>query len=115
LPLDRKTSATDREGEFPISLWSNIVHNRDISLTKSFVPLLNISCRQWGTIMAKLKHQFLHEPTCGYGHAHPLAGNTDLSHVGPLRYSSPRPWILAVTISLGMWASLAWLVWAYAT
>jgi hypothetical protein len=28
-----------------------------------------------------------------------------------LRYSSPWPWMLALAISLAMWASLAWLIW----
>jgi hypothetical protein len=28
-----------------------------------------------------------------------------------LRYSSPRPWILAVSISSGMWAGIIWTVW----
>jgi hypothetical protein len=28
-----------------------------------------------------------------------------------LRYSSPWPWMLALAISLTMWASLAWLIW----
>ena len=28
-----------------------------------------------------------------------------------LRYSSPWPWMLALAISLSMWASLVWLVW----
>jgi hypothetical protein len=27
-----------------------------------------------------------------------------------LRYSSPWPWMLALAISLSMWASLAWLI-----
>ena len=27
-----------------------------------------------------------------------------------LRYSSPWPWVLALGISLSMWAGLAWLV-----
>jgi hypothetical protein len=28
-----------------------------------------------------------------------------------LRYSSPWPWMLALAISLSMWASLGWLIW----
>jgi hypothetical protein len=28
-----------------------------------------------------------------------------------LRYSSPRPWLLAVSISSGMWAGIIWTVW----
>ncbi len=30
--------------------------------------------------------------------------------VHDLRYSSPWPWMFAGVISLGMWASIAWLV-----
>jgi hypothetical protein len=28
-----------------------------------------------------------------------------------LRYSSPRPWLLALSISSVMWAGIAWTVW----
>jgi hypothetical protein len=32
---------------------------------------------------------------------------------GPaLRYSSPWPWVLALAISLSMWAGIGWLVWS---
>jgi len=63
--------------------------------------------------MAILKHQLLAEPTVGYGLANSVASTVNFNHVSGLRYSSPRPWILAITISLLMWASLASLVWAY--
>jgi len=30
-----------------------------------------------------------------------------------LRYSSPWPWVLALTISCGMWAGIGWLIWTF--
>jgi hypothetical protein len=33
---------------------------------------------------------------------------------GPaLKYSSPRPWLLALVISSAMWAGIGWLVWKF--
>jgi hypothetical protein len=32
------------------------------------------------------------------------------NHPG-LKYSSPRPWLLALSLSLAMWASLGWILW----
>ena len=34
----------------------------------------------------------------------------EIAHPPGLRYSSPWPWVLALGISLSMWAGLAWLV-----
>ena len=28
-----------------------------------------------------------------------------------IRFSSPKPWILATVLSLGLWAMLGWLIW----
>jgi hypothetical protein len=28
-----------------------------------------------------------------------------------LRYSSPRPWVLALAISSTMWVGIGWLIW----
>jgi hypothetical protein len=28
-----------------------------------------------------------------------------------IRYSSPRPWILAIVLSLALWATLGWSAW----
>jgi hypothetical protein len=33
-----------------------------------------------------------------------------LNHPG-LKYSSPKPWILALSVSLAMWAALGWVIW----
>jgi hypothetical protein len=30
---------------------------------------------------------------------------------GLIRYSSPKPWILAIVLSLGLWAMLGWFLW----
>jgi len=33
---------------------------------------------------------------------------------GPaLKYSSPRPWVLALVVSSAMWAGIGWLVWKF--
>ena len=32
------------------------------------------------------------------------------NHPG-LKYSSPKPWILALSLSLAMWATLGWIIW----
>ena len=32
-----------------------------------------------------------------------------LNHPG-LEYSSPKPWILALSLSLAMWATLGWII-----
>lgn len=37
--------------------------------------------------------------------------NTRFRTTQGLRFSSPWPWLLALSISLAMWASLAWLAW----
>jgi hypothetical protein len=37
-------------------------------------------------------------------------GTADPRDVGGFQYSSPWPWLLAIVISLAMWASLAWAV-----
>ncbi len=40
----------------------------------------------------------------------PLKGNA--VRMSPaLRYSSPRPWLLAASISGAMWAGIIWAVW----
>jgi hypothetical protein len=36
--------------------------------------------------------------------------NIDIGNVPDLRYSSPWPWVLALGISLSMWAGLVWMV-----
>jgi hypothetical protein len=32
------------------------------------------------------------------------------NHPG-LKYSSPRPWLLALSLSLAIWALLGWIIW----
>jgi hypothetical protein len=63
--------------------------------------------------MAELKHQFFAAPKVSHiSQANPAAEDINFGNVRGLRYSSPWPWILAGTISLAIWASLAWLIWA---
>ena len=36
----------------------------------------------------------------------------DAARMSPaLRYSSPRPWLLAVSVSGAMWAGIIWAIW----
>jgi len=30
---------------------------------------------------------------------------------GVMRYSSPRPWLIAIGMSLVLWAGIVWLIW----
>jgi hypothetical protein len=67
-----------------------------------------------GAAMNGLKHQFLDLGSTrgavklGYGlHQHM---DINIGTVPGLRYSSPWPWVLALGISLSMWAALVWLV-----
>jgi hypothetical protein len=41
----------------------------------------------------------------GAEYIYPAADTKDI------RYSSARPWVLALFISTGMWAVIGWLVW----
>lgn len=45
--------------------------------------------------------------------AHHAIGHADTKHVRGLMYSSPKPWILALTISITMWGVLAWIISGY--
>jgi hypothetical protein len=47
------------------------------------------------------------------GQADYAIGDAGIRNVPSLRYSSPWPWIRALTISITMWAFLAWLVSGY--
>ena len=40
-------------------------------------------------------------------------GIVDINYVPVLRYSSPWPWILSLTIGATMWGFLAWLISGY--
>jgi hypothetical protein len=66
--------------------------------------------------MARLGHRYLlldttalpaHDRVDRIAHSPKRAWTTR----GPLRYSSPWPWINAVTISLGMWGGIGWVIW----
>jgi hypothetical protein len=35
----------------------------------------------------------------------------DVRYVPGLRYSSPWPWVLGLSIGITMWGFLAWLIW----
>jgi hypothetical protein len=63
--------------------------------------------------MSEFKHQYLGtEPGVGnVSHASYPIDRPERTSAHGLRYSSPWPWIVAIVISLSMWASVAWLVW----
>ncbi len=51
-------------------------------------------------------------PHLGAETAHP--GKVEAETVNPnkvIRYSSLKPWILAIVLSLGLWAVLGWFLW----
>jgi hypothetical protein len=40
-------------------------------------------------------------------------GRADTKHVHGLRYSSARPWILALAVGITVWGFFAWLISGY--
>jgi hypothetical protein len=66
-----------------------------------------------GTAMPKFRPRYFdtRSTISNSGQARDAIGNADSENTGGLRYSSPRPWILAFAISLAMWAFMAWLIW----
>jgi hypothetical protein len=67
-----------------------------------------------GTAMSKFKHQYVSavSEVSDFNRSSSAVG--ELQHLGLhfLRLLSSRPLVLAIAISLSMWGSLAWLVWA---
>jgi hypothetical protein len=64
--------------------------------------------------MAKIKYQYF-DANPGIdkvGQSNRAIRSMDYRNTAGLRYSSPWPWIFALGISLAMWASLGWVVWA---
>jgi hypothetical protein len=64
--------------------------------------------------MSGVKHPYLDaEPERGDAdQTQPAIGKRNRTAGDELRFSSPWPWIFAAIVSLAMWASIAWLVWA---
>ena len=63
--------------------------------------------------MSEFEHQYLGTDS-GVGnvsHANCPTDHAECTNVRSLRYSSPWPWIVAIVISLSMWASVAGLIW----
>jgi hypothetical protein len=63
--------------------------------------------------MSEFEHQYLGTDS-GVGdvsHASYPADHAEGTNVRGLRYSSPWPWIVAIVISLSIWASVGWLIW----
>ena len=58
-------------------------------------------------------------PTSGHSRPHLEAetanpGKVEAETVNPnkvIRYSSLKPWILAIVLSVGLWAVLGWFLW----
>jgi hypothetical protein len=65
-----------------------------------------------GTAMSALKHQYLPTQTMLPGTGSSVQLTEASAAYGPaLRYSSPWPWVLALTISSGIWVGIGWLIW----
>jgi hypothetical protein len=88
------------------------LHNWDNRTTHLTDLLSAITMFGKGRPMAALKHPFSGATPIdvNIGASEPSIIGEDL-RVRGLRYSSPWTWIFASMISLGMWTSLAWLVW----
>jgi hypothetical protein len=96
-------------------LWSNIVHNWDIRRPHSPSHLPELNFVRQGTAMAKIEYQYF-DANSGIGQtdlANDAFGSLDYGNSHGLRYSSPWPWIFAISISLAMWASLGWIIWVF--
>jgi hypothetical protein len=58
-------------------------------------------------------NQFTPDPARGSHRAVYEMQGMEAAPLGQLAYSSPRPWMLGLTVSLGMWGAIGWLIWAY--
>lgn len=64
-----------------------------------------------GTAVPKLDSQYFDAAAAlaAVYRAHPAIADTDMKSVPRLRYSSPMPWLLGLSMSLSIWAVLGWL------
>jgi len=62
-----------------------------------------------GTTMAETHYEYRDTSRLDDGDLSRHAIET-FNHPG-LKYSSPKPWILALSVSLAMWAALGWVIW----
>ncbi len=65
--------------------------------------------------MAQANHRFSDAGSRGPLMARPsyTIEHAGLAVTGPaLCYSSPKPWILAIAISSGLWIGIGWAIWA---
>jgi hypothetical protein len=64
--------------------------------------------------MSEFKRQYFEAGTSlsSIPQADRAVGGAEITIYFPsLRYSSPRPWLLALTIGITMWGFLVWLIW----
>lgn len=63
--------------------------------------------------MSALKHHYFDTwATPGaIEHTDRAVREADVGSGPALRYSSPWPWVLALTISSSMWVGIGWLIW----
>jgi hypothetical protein len=66
-----------------------------------------------GTAMSELELQYFDagKVTSAIGQIHHTIGDADVRDVPGLRYSSPWPWVLGLSIGITMWGFLAWSIW----
>jgi hypothetical protein len=114
-PTARLASYKSVKPSLVFILWSNIVHNWDIRRPHSPSHLPELNFVRQGTAMAKIKYQYF-DANSGIGQtdlANHAIGSLDYGNSHGLRYSSPWPWIFAISISLAMWASIGWIIWVF--
>jgi hypothetical protein len=65
--------------------------------------------------MSTLKHQYFlaRAQHPGRERVASSVGKVGAAYRPALRYSSPRPWILALAVSGAIWGGIGWLVWKF--
>jgi hypothetical protein len=61
--------------------------------------------------MEEIGHQY-RKLTHAIDEASSVQHGIESLHQADLRYSSPKPWILALGLSLALWAAIAGVLWA---
>jgi len=62
--------------------------------------------------MSRFKSQYFdaRPPNISIGQAN-AKWIADFENTDGIRYSSPWPWFLALSLSLAVWATIGWLIW----
>jgi hypothetical protein len=93
-----------------------VPHKRQRSFTigtHSNGLVTNITLLARGPPLSEFKHEYVAPaPIVGdIDQANHTIRGVGIGDVQGLRYSSPRPWMLGIAISLTMWVFIGWLIW----